>query len=60
MLFKETGYDEFLAEKIRQGEQDIAEGRVLTLEQAKTRSLQNLEKKAIEIELAKKEQLNYV
>ena len=60
MLFKEAGYDEFLAEKIRRGERDIAEGRILTLEQARELSLKNLENKAKEIEQAKREQMLFM
>lgn len=33
-MFKEKGYDEFLAEKIREGLSDSEAGRVYSLEQA--------------------------
>ncbi|WP_179108067.1 hypothetical protein [Rodentibacter ratti] len=47
-MFKEKGYDEFLAEKIRLSEEDIKEGRVLTLEESKRQTLKLLERKAQE------------
>lgn len=34
MLLKEKGYDEFLAEKIRRGLDDVANGRVVSLAEA--------------------------
>lgn len=36
-MFKEKGYDEFLAEKIRQGEEDLKNGRVVSKEQSLAR-----------------------
>lgn len=47
-MFKEKGYDEFLAKKIRLSEEDIKEGRVLTLEESKRQTLKLLERKAQE------------
>lgn len=51
MLLKEQGYNEFLAQKIKNAEQDILAGRILTKEQSleKTRAL--IEKKAREQEI---------
>ena len=48
-MFKEKGYDEFLAEKIRLGKEDIAAGRVVTLEDAKKQWQQTIERKAAEL-----------
>lgn len=48
MLLKEKGYDEFLAEQINRGNEDIKAGRVITLEEAKTRWQRTIEKKALE------------
>ncbi|MBF0786105.1 hypothetical protein IR120_11650 [Muribacter muris] len=36
-MLKEKGYDEFLAEKIRKGREDIQAGRYLTAEQSRQR-----------------------
>ena len=36
-MFKEEGYEAFLAEKIRRGEEDVKAGRVVTLEDAQVR-----------------------
>lgn len=49
-MFKEKGYDEFLAEKIRRAQEDIKAGRVLTLEESRKRTLAMLERKAREFE----------
>lgn len=35
MIFKESGYDEFLAEQIAQGRAELAAGKGISLEQAK-------------------------
>lgn len=48
-MFKEKGYDEFLAEKIRRSEEDIAAGRIYTLEEAKAQWQQTIERKAAEL-----------
>ncbi|MDO4698825.1 MAG: hypothetical protein Q4A60_09185 [Pasteurellaceae bacterium] len=48
-MLKEKGYDEFLAERIRQGQQDIAEGRVISLEDAKKQWQKTIERKAAEL-----------
>ena len=44
-MFKETGYDEFLAEKIRRGEEDLKNGRVLTAAQARQEARQAIQRK---------------
>lgn len=49
-MFKEKGYDEFLAEKIRRAQEDIKAGRVLTLKESRKRTLAMLERKAREFE----------
>ena len=49
MLFKEPGYDEFLAQKIRQGQQDIEQGRTVTLEQLKREMEELLERRGAEL-----------
>lgn len=33
-MFKEKGYDEYVAQKIKQGRDDIAQGRTCSLEEA--------------------------
>lgn len=58
-MFKEKGYDEFLAASIKRGEEDIAAGRVFTLEQTKARLQQTIEQKARELEAAEREMLIY-
>ena len=53
-MFKEEGYEAFLAEKIRRGEEDVKAGRVVTLEDAQVRWQKTIERKATE--LAKQEE----
>ena len=53
-MFKEEGYEAFLAEKIRRGEEDVKAGRVVTLEDAQARWQKTIERKAVE--LAKQEE----
>ena len=53
-MFKEEGYEAFLAEKIRRGEEDVNAGRVVTLEDAQARWQKTIERKAAE--LAKQEE----
>ena len=53
-MFKEEGYEAFLAEKIRRGEEDVKAGRVVTLENAQVRWQKTIERKAAE--LAKQEE----
>lgn len=48
-MFKEKGYDEFLAEQIKKSREDIQAGRVLTLEESKARTLALIERKAKEL-----------
>lgn len=49
MLFKEKGYDEFLAEQIKQGQTDRKAGRVLTAEQSRAKSQQAIKRKMQEL-----------
>ena len=49
-MLKEKGYDEFLVEQIRQGLEDYAQGRVISLEQAKALSQQAIQQKLRELE----------
>lgn len=51
MLLKEQGYDEFLAEKIRCGQEDVKAGRVFTAEQSRARTQEIIRKKAQELEV---------
>ena len=53
-MFKEEGYEAFLAEKIRRGEEDVKAGRVVTLEDAQVRWQKTIERNAAE--LAKQEE----
>lgn len=48
-MLKEKGYDEFLAEKIRQGLNDVEMKRGLSLEQSKERARKVIERKAQEL-----------
>lgn len=48
-MFKEKGYDEFLADCIQRGNADIEAGKVQTLEQAKLKWQQAIERKAVEL-----------
>ncbi|MCK3658550.1 hypothetical protein A4G18_07450 [Pasteurellaceae bacterium Pebbles2] len=52
---KEKGYDEFLAEQIRLGEEDIKAGRYCTLDEAMQSWQQTIEKKALEMALLDEE-----
>ncbi|HHW7568239.1 TPA: hypothetical protein ACU21S_001563 [Mannheimia haemolytica] len=47
MLLKEQGYDEFLAEKIRRGQEDVKAGRFFTAEQSRARTQEVIRKKAV-------------
>ncbi|OOF45257.1 hypothetical protein BKK51_06815 [Rodentibacter trehalosifermentans] len=58
-MFKEKGYDEFLAASIKRGEEDVAAGRVFTLEQTKAHLQKTIEQKARELEAAEREMLIY-
>ncbi|MDA3978022.1 MULTISPECIES: hypothetical protein [Gallibacterium] len=44
MFVKEHGYDEFVAEKIKEAREDISAGKYITLEQAKTRMRKTIQK----------------
>ncbi len=62
MITKEKGYDEFLAEQIRLGREDLAAGRSCTLDEAVAHWQQTIEKKALEMALLDEElaeELNY-
>ncbi|WP_162855938.1 hypothetical protein [Actinobacillus indolicus] len=48
-MLKEKGYDEFLAEKVRQGLSDVEMQRGLSLEQSKERARKVIERKAQEL-----------
>ncbi len=48
-MLKEKGYDEFLAEKVRQGLNDVEMQRGLSLEQSKERARKVIERKAQEL-----------
>lgn len=58
-MFKEKGYDEFLAESLKRANEDIAAGRVLSLEESKARIHQIIEQKSKELEAAEREMLIY-
>lgn len=47
-MFKEKGYDEFLAQQLKESREDIQAGRILTHEESKARTLALLERKARE------------
>ncbi len=49
IMLKEKGYDEFLAEKVRQGLNDVEMQRGLSLEQSKERARKVIERKAQEL-----------
>ncbi|WP_032092099.1 hypothetical protein [Necropsobacter rosorum] len=48
-MLKETGYDEYLAQQIKLGRDDIKAGRVISFEDAKQHWQRTLEQKALEI-----------
>ncbi|HGO5814316.1 TPA: hypothetical protein ACK3JR_000140 [Mannheimia haemolytica] len=48
-MFKEKGYDEFLAQKLKESREDIQAGRVFSLEESKARTLALIERKAKEL-----------
>ena len=54
-MFKEEGYEAFLAEKIHRGEEDVKAGRVVTLEESKAEIRLLIESKARELEVAERE-----
>lgn len=47
-MFKEKGYDEFLAQQLKESREDIQAGRVLTHEASQAKTLALLERKARE------------
>ncbi|MGX2950339.1 hypothetical protein ACWIVY_04340 [Ursidibacter sp. B-7004-1] len=48
-MFKEKGYDEFLAQKLRESREDIKNGKVLTFEESKAKTRVLVERKAKEL-----------
>lgn len=51
MLFKEAGYDEFLAKKIMKGRDELAEGKGISLDQLKSELQDTIEQTAKELEI---------
>lgn len=49
MLFKEKGYDVFLAQQIQRGLNDIEQGRIVSLAELDEQVSKLLERKAIEL-----------
>ncbi|UXN34709.1 hypothetical protein N8E86_00280 [Avibacterium paragallinarum] len=58
-MFKEKGYDEFLAEKIRRGDEDFKSGNVISLAESKEDIRQLIEQKSKELAMAEREFLIY-
>lgn len=58
-MFKEKGYDEFLAEKIRLGLEDMQSGKGFSLEESKARTKQLIERKAKELSNFEQEHIIY-
>ncbi|MCW9715704.1 MULTISPECIES: hypothetical protein [Avibacterium] len=58
-MFKEKGYDEFLAEKIRRGDEDFKAGNVISLAESKEDIRQLIEQKSKELAMAEREFLIY-
>ncbi|MEE6032832.1 hypothetical protein ACLSZY_05700 [Avibacterium volantium] len=58
-MFKEKGYDEFLAEKIRRGDEDFKAGNVISLAESKEDIRQLIEQKSKELAIAEREFLIY-
>lgn len=58
-MFKEKGYDEFLAEKIRLGLEDMQSGEGFSLEESKARTKQLIERKAKELSNFEQEHIIY-
>ncbi|MGX2968280.1 hypothetical protein ACWIW6_09545 [Ursidibacter sp. B-7004-1] len=48
-MFKEKGYDEFLAQKLRESREDIKNGKVLTFEESRAKTQALVERKAKEL-----------
>lgn len=59
MLLKETGYDEFLAEKIRKGRESINTGKIIELADADKEWQQTIKRKAEEVAEFEKEVIAY-
>lgn len=58
-MFKEKGYDEFLAEQIRLGMEDVKAGRGISLEESKAKTKQVIERKAQELAHFQQENVIY-
>ncbi len=58
-MFKEKGYDEFLAEKIRRGDEDFKAGNVISLAESKEDIRKLIEQKSKELAIAEREFLIY-
>lgn len=48
-MFKEKGYDEFLAKQLEESRKDIQAGRVMTQAESKAKTMAMLERKAREL-----------
>ncbi|MEG9481386.1 hypothetical protein V6W59_03700 [Mannheimia sp. HC-2023] len=58
-MFKEKGYDEFLAEQIRIGREEIEAGKGIPLDVAKQQIKSRLEQKIREMELSQNRDVAY-
>ncbi|MEG9490714.1 hypothetical protein QMO40_00500 [Mannheimia bovis] len=58
-MFKEKGYDEFLAEQIRIGREEIKAGKGIPLDVAKQQIKSRLEQKIREMELSQNRDVAY-
>lgn len=58
-MFKEKGYDDFLAEQIRIGREQARSGQGIPLEVAKQQIKANLEQKIKELELSRNRDVVY-
>lgn len=58
-MFKDKGYDEFLAEKIRIGREQARAGQGISLEVAKQCTKEKLERKIQEMELSQNRDVIY-
>ncbi|MGX2951276.1 hypothetical protein [Ursidibacter sp. B-7004-1] len=58
-MFKEKGYDEFLAKKIQIGREQAKAGQGIPLEVAKQRAKEKLERKTREMEISQHRDVIY-
>ncbi|MFZ7234942.1 hypothetical protein ACLSZ5_08310 [Avibacterium avium] len=56
-MLKEAGYDEFLAERIAEGEAALARGEYMSLKEWKKHTDELLKRKALELEMLEREEL---